>query len=1507
MKAKKSLLAVAAAATVINSVPMVVFAQDGTENDPAVQSDDGLTVNEPVTTQEEQTEENVESVKPLWIKFVDKENGEEIDIEDSQTEPKYILDEASFTKVQDGYLKAVYDLSGLTNKYLISFDEADQPENYTLYYNEDTKELTAVFPESADEHNLVVELEVKPAEEPVTEDLNADNGDSAPVEEVDDNSESVETSEQQNVALTINFKYSDNNKPVAQPIVIEVPRENPNTVTGSKKLPSPVGYELTDYSLGYKPEGVDISINDGVLTYSVTNLTGDYNVDVTFYPATVNYTVNYWKQNVENDEYTLADTIDEQGKTNSAVNPDLNKKVFEGFYALNYDKSETIAADGSTVIDIRYDRNYYLLTFDLGGGYGVEPIYAKYGSRIELGQPSRPGYSFANWNEEIPETMPAENKKYTAEWNPEKVSYTVAYWYENANDTGYTYVAQNRIENVDAGSEISSNSHSDDDFQNRDADHFTYNPSKNETITVNGNGSSVLNVYYTRNTYTLDFQVDTSDNYWQEIWDSVKKVTRKYEENTNDIFPVSEEYTGFGWHLRKNNQTERAWTYGFASMPGENRVYRGEKKGSKKVEYSYLVESLPGESYDEILPFNGETRYFKIKRKYDAYVSNGTYLTYDEDFQPIEGFERLTSTPSFSTSSSHPNVESENKFYYTRKSYDVEFFNGNNKVEGRTVKKLYEEALVSSDAFTPQLPEGFEKNAWVFDGWFTTPDFIEGTQVKFDGTEKMPAGNLLLYAKWIPATHNVHFWKDAEQSERHREPVSVQHGATVNEPVEEPKDEYGGKFIGWFYKEDDGTEKAFDLTNSLVTKDVHLYPKHTNDTIVQYTVRYVYKGEDNNEIEIAQPTTGSGLVKNTKTFTAKTGDELNDGYKSGFFPTLRSSSLTLKNGENVLTFYYVPAEKVSYTVEYVDESGKQLRDPKNVETPNAVVTEYSEYIPNYVADAYSKTLVLEAGEGSVNKIIFTYKQDVEHSIVVENHYLDDKGLYFTTADTTAVIGDNYHKDPQSIENYELDYVIVKTQAGKEFPKVDAKDWTADKQYKLTSEGLVFDFHYAGQYKIIFSSDERIVQRAVKPDKENGGYDLTKNIPWTHLYGGLYTDGTFSEPIRSGEHGKSIQPETGKTYYVKEVSNSYLWPMLYSVYNRNSNKIDRTDALTAVDDHNYNCAAATNEHQHTDSDLFENLQIIERKGNADGSDKTILKNSKDLLNVDGLLAGEMIATRSTFKEDGVDTFVLRPYFVTPDGVTVLSRIQRTFTVTNGKFDSITIEPEYFYESGDQITKAPGQSLMSSPVRVRALHTIETSQDPENTEKPDLPDEPVTTVTLKMVIDGTETSMTVEKGNLVNRIDFPEIDGKAFAGWYSDEECNIPADLTNVTENTKIYAKYIPLSEINFDASRKTKRGKNMTTEVSVQFDQDLFSQVSLIADYNGNSQVVTLDKGSAKVGSLFDRLFGTAKTVTEYSGLTELKNVGGRKALTLTATWVTKDGTEVTGPIGKFTVSSLMIR
>ena len=77
----------------------------------------------------------------------------------------------------------------------------------------------------------------------------------------------------------------------------------------------------------------------------------------------------------------------------------------------------TIAANGSTVVNIYYTRNSYTLTVDADNGTAVSKETYKFGTAIIApAAPTKTGYTFAGWSEKIPETMPVENMTVKAQW-----------------------------------------------------------------------------------------------------------------------------------------------------------------------------------------------------------------------------------------------------------------------------------------------------------------------------------------------------------------------------------------------------------------------------------------------------------------------------------------------------------------------------------------------------------------------------------------------------------------------------------------------------------------------------------------------------------------------------------------------------------------------------------------------------------------------------------------------------------------------------------------------------------------------------------------------------------------------------------------------------------------------------------------------------------------------------------------------------------------------------------
>ena len=192
------------------------------------------------------------------------------------------------------------------------------------------------------------------------------------------------------------------------------------------------------------------------------------------------YRVEYYWENVENDEYTLHETNDLQGTTDTTATAERKTYAHFTFDANASTMQGNINGDGSLILKVYYTRDKYNVTFESNGGTlesgevnqilkyessAVAPTFTRtgytfigwdkefssvnsnititaqwkinqysltlvpggvreneiitqdYNSTLEIPTPERAGYDFIAWDQEIPETMPAENITRTAQWN----------------------------------------------------------------------------------------------------------------------------------------------------------------------------------------------------------------------------------------------------------------------------------------------------------------------------------------------------------------------------------------------------------------------------------------------------------------------------------------------------------------------------------------------------------------------------------------------------------------------------------------------------------------------------------------------------------------------------------------------------------------------------------------------------------------------------------------------------------------------------------------------------------------------------------------------------------------------------------------------------------------------------------------------------------------------------------------------------------------------------------
>ena len=90
----------------------------------------------------------------------------------------------------------------------------------------------------------------------------------------------------------------------------------------------------------------------------------------------------------------------------------------EGYTFIGWDKEipTTMPTENMTVT-AQWEINQYTITFDTNGGSEIAPITQDYGTAITVpADPTREGYTFMGWDQEIPTTMPAENITLKARW-----------------------------------------------------------------------------------------------------------------------------------------------------------------------------------------------------------------------------------------------------------------------------------------------------------------------------------------------------------------------------------------------------------------------------------------------------------------------------------------------------------------------------------------------------------------------------------------------------------------------------------------------------------------------------------------------------------------------------------------------------------------------------------------------------------------------------------------------------------------------------------------------------------------------------------------------------------------------------------------------------------------------------------------------------------------------------------------------------------------------------------
>ena len=143
------------------------------------------------------------------------------------------------------------------------------------------------------------------------------------------------------------------------------------------------------------------------------------------------WTINQYTLTFDADNGTEATVITQDfgTKFDTPADPTREGYTFAGW---DMDIPETIPAENMS-FTAKWIANQYTLTFDSDGGSDVAAITQDYGTKIETpAAPTKTGYTFAGWDNEIPETMPAESMSFKAQWTINQ--YTLTFNADNGTE-----------------------------------------------------------------------------------------------------------------------------------------------------------------------------------------------------------------------------------------------------------------------------------------------------------------------------------------------------------------------------------------------------------------------------------------------------------------------------------------------------------------------------------------------------------------------------------------------------------------------------------------------------------------------------------------------------------------------------------------------------------------------------------------------------------------------------------------------------------------------------------------------------------------------------------------------------------------------------------------------------------------------------------------------------------------------------------------------------------------
>lgn len=422
------------------------------------------------------------------------------------------------------------------------------------------------------------------------------------------------------------------------------------------------------------------------------------------------------------------------------------------------------------------------------------------------------------------------------------------------------------------------------------------------------------------------------------------------------------------------------------------------------------------------------------------------------------------------------------------------------------------------------------------------------------------------------------------------------------------------------------------------------------------------------------------------------------------------------------------------------------------------------------------------------------------------------------------------------------------------------------------------------------------------------FNLTSVVSDGFIYGGAFSDRSCErvQTFAEGQNATAFTPKAGATYYIWEADAQFLSPRNLSCWNHvSAADVDVTGfyLVTPVDRLNYREVGFM-----VGSETLPAKQFTETYITESGAENTqVLTGSEcyvyNTVKVDfnNGTSGEYNVSsvinktrgylacygmdKNTYWPNAHDRITFTPYWITLDGVKVAPQTRTAEYYGQGSDADDTYKKFHVVENvASGIANAFVDDAQQENMLV-LMNSYFANGAPINPV-----DEPVQG-NIVTVHDG-ETLYTVAAENNAVQLDYIGVEGKLFAGWFADEACTVPADLSNITESIDVYAKYVSDSYLGLRYYRNGFFRLRSLTLVSA-IDGRNYAETGFIV----NGERISVSDYSTRYGlrsarSLFGR--GVAKDALVMSCDYAFDGVTYGARLNITPYWVTLDGTTVRG-------------